>query len=66
MTSNEFQMLCVGIALGSQFTSVLYSWQSSRTARSAAAVAKAARKRQAGEHFYTSLHLYRLQHRSPV
>ncbi|MET9965431.1 hypothetical protein ABZZ80_05770 [Streptomyces sp. NPDC006356] len=64
MTDNEIQMLCVGVALGAQGMAVLNAWWDARDCRRRAAASRAALKRSAGDQYFNSLRLYRLQHRS--
>ncbi|MCZ4605349.1 hypothetical protein O3S80_16660 [Streptomyces sp. Lzd4kr] len=64
MTDNEIQMLCVGIALGTQGMAVLNAWWDARDRRRNAAASRATLKRSAGDRYLSSLRLYQLQQRS--
>lgn len=64
MTTNEIQLLLVGFGFGAQFMAVLHMVWDMRDTRRSQTEAEAARKRAAGDHYLSSLRLYRLQHRS--
>ncbi|MFE5189207.1 hypothetical protein [Streptomyces sp. NPDC056628] len=66
MTENETVMLCLGFALGAQGMALLHAWWNMRDADRSLAESEAARKRAAGDHYLSSLRLYRLQQRSRV
>ncbi|MFF3346100.1 hypothetical protein [Streptomyces sp. NPDC002779] len=66
MTPNEIQMLCAGVALGSQSMAVLNMWWDAKDARRNLAVSRAALKRSAGDRYLGSLRLYQLRQRSRV
>ncbi|MGW1609437.1 hypothetical protein ACWCQZ_08565 [Streptomyces sp. NPDC002285] len=64
MTDNEIQMLCVGIALGTQGMAALSAWWDAQANRRAEAASKTARRQAAGDRYLSSLRLYQLQQRS--
>jgi hypothetical protein len=64
MTSNEISMLAIGLTLGAQSTNALHAYWAGKDARRAAALARAAVKRAAGDRYLNSLRLYQLQQRT--
>ncbi|GAA4999594.1 hypothetical protein [Streptomyces siamensis] len=66
MTPNEWQMLAVGIALGSQLMNLLHMRWNAQDARRNDAAAAATRKKAVGDLYLSSFRLYRLQQRSRV
>ncbi|MEU3292994.1 hypothetical protein ABZ722_11600 [Streptomyces longwoodensis] len=63
MTPSEITMLALGLGLGAQGTTVLHAYWASKDAQRSAAAARAARRRAAGDRYFTSLRLYQLQQR---
>ncbi|MFF7982312.1 hypothetical protein ACFZDK_24810 [Streptomyces sp. NPDC007901] len=66
MTMDEILMLLYGVALGSELTSLLHIYWSRRDERRARSESAVARHRAAGDLFFSSFRLYRLQQRTGV
>ncbi|MBZ6250364.1 hypothetical protein KVH27_18510 [Streptomyces olivaceus] len=61
MTLNGIQMLALGLALGAQIAQTAHAIADRRANRHAAAAARTAVKRAAGDRYLGSLALYRIQ-----
>lgn len=61
MTVNEIQILICGLLIGAQSMSLLHAFWNARDDRRDLAASRLARRRAAGDHYYSSLRLYQLQ-----
>ena len=64
MTANEILFLIYGVALGATWMSTLHARWVAQDARRSRTAAEAARRRAAGDQYYSSLRLYQLQNRT--
>jgi hypothetical protein len=64
VTTDEIVLLVTGVGIGAQFMAGLHMVWDMRDARRNEKVSREAMKRAAGDHYLSSLRLYRLQHRS--
>ncbi|MFJ8081990.1 hypothetical protein ACIQ6Y_15400 [Streptomyces sp. NPDC096205] len=63
MTSSEIQILIYGLLMGAQITNVAHVILDCRAVRRSLADSRQARRCAAGDHYFNSLRLYRIQHR---